>query len=205
MRGLIEMTLIIELITGVLLFSFLLNLIPFTGPSNMLIALTLALAFPNEFIAVGFLVALGSALAKSIHYIVSFFIGKSLKDKHRKQLDKNAAITKRWAMPLLFIVASTPLPDEPIVYPLGIMKYNPVKFFSAYFVGKLAISLLGAYFGFIGYTAFSDWISPEILIIISIALTIVITIVVFKVDLLKVAEKVFKRKIEIPLPSSEKS
>ncbi len=191
------MAAIVELLTGVLLVSFLLNLIPFTGPSNMLIAMTLGISFPSDFIAVGFLVALGSALAKSVHYVVSFFISRKLSDKHRKQLDKNAVITRRWAMPLLFIVASTPLPDEPVVYPLGIMKYNPFKFFSAYFAGKLVISLLGAYLGFIGYTALSEWINPNVLIVISIVLTIVITVVIFKVDLQKLAERLLKRKISL--------
>jgi ABC-type bacteriocin/lantibiotic exporter with double-glycine peptidase domain len=60
---------------GVLLGSFILNLIPFAGPSNLLIASNAALLVNTDPFTLGFLVAFGSASAKFIHYVVTFFVG----------------------------------------------------------------------------------------------------------------------------------
>ena len=75
-----------------------------------------------------------------------------------------------------FIAAASPIPDEPIVIPLGLMKYNPAKFFTAYFLGKLTIAVAGAFLGGFAGDIFSA-AKPRAMIVISIVLTVVITII----------------------------
>lgn len=192
---------IIELLV-ILVSSFGLNLIPFAGPSNLFIASTAALSIvnadPATLVAVGFLVALGSALAKSIHYMVTFFVSKHLSEKRRQRLDAEALKVKRWAFLLLYAAAATPIPDEPIVIPLGLMKYSLPKFFTAFFLGKLSITVLGAFLGSWTKSAFSEWLSTDTMIIVSVVLTIIVTIIVLKVDVGKIVEKIFRRKITLP-------
>jgi membrane protein YqaA with SNARE-associated domain len=195
---------IIELM-GVLVGSFLVNLIPFAGPSNLFIASTAALTVQSDPFTLGFLVALGSASAKSVHYIVTFIVGKHLSEKRRQRLDASAQKIKRWAFVLLYAAAATPIPDEPVVIPLGLMKYNPAKFFTAFFLGKISITIIGAALGTWSETAFAPWLSQEAMIAISIALTIAVTIILLKVDVGKILEKIFKRKITLPPPSEEKT
>ena len=182
----------------VFLSSFGFNLIPFAGPSNLFIASNFALILgvgdPISFVILGFLVAVGAALAKSIHYMVTFFVGQHLSEKHRRRLDADAVKIKRWAFPLLFIAAVSPVPDEPVVIPLGLMKYNPLKFFVVFFLGKLVIGVLGAFLGSWAKSTFSEWFSPEVTIVLSIILTIVVTIVLLKVDVGKLSERYLKRK-----------
>jgi membrane protein YqaA with SNARE-associated domain len=182
----------------ILLSSFGLNLIPFAGPSNLFIASTAALGFvnpdPATLLAIGFFVAFGSALAKGTHYMITFFVGKHLSEKRRHRLDVEALKIKRWAFLLLFVAAATPIPDEPVVIPLGLMKYSPVKFFIAFFLGKLVITVPGAFLGSWTKSAFSEWLSPEIMIALSIILTIVITYIMLKVDVGKIAENLLKKK-----------
>jgi membrane protein YqaA with SNARE-associated domain len=174
------------------------NLIPFAGPSNLLIASTAAIGLVNAdvptLIIVGVVIAVGAALAKGIHYMITFFVSGRLSQKNQARLGADAAKVKRWAMPLLFLVAATPLPDEPVVIPLGLMKYSPAKFFAAYFLGKLTIAVAGAFIGKEASILFGGWISPEAMIIVSIILTVIITIILFKVDLGKLAEKYIKKK-----------
>jgi hypothetical protein len=83
----------IELIL-VLVTSFGFGLIPFAGPSNLLLASNAAVllgsADPATLIAIGFLVAVGSALAKSIHYMVTFFVSA-----HQAKKDENDLMLKR--------------------------------------------------------------------------------------------------------------
>jgi membrane protein DedA with SNARE-associated domain len=191
------MALIIEFVI-IFLTAFGFNLIPFAGPSNLLIASTAAIGLGNAdastLVLIGVSIALGAALAKGIHYMVTFFISGHLSPKRQARLDADAAKIKRWAMPLLFLVAASPLPDEPVVIPLGLMKYNPAKFFLSYFLGKLTIAVAGAFIGQEASNLFSGWLSPEVIVAISIILTIVITIILLKVDLGKLAERFLKKK-----------
>jgi membrane protein DedA with SNARE-associated domain len=178
------------------------NLIPFAGPSNLLIASSAAIGMVNPdastLVVIGFLIALAASLAKGAHYMVTFFVSKHLSEKKRQRLDADAAKVRRWAFPLLFLAAASPIPDEPIVIPLGLMKYSPPKFFLAYFLGKLLITIVGAFLGNIAGDFLGNWFSPEatfiISIVASIILTVIITVIILKVDLGKLARKIFRRK-----------
>ena len=196
----------IPVIEFVILFltAFGFNLIPFAGPSNLLIASTAAIGMSGAdavtLVLVGIIIALAAALAKGIHYMITFFVSGHLSQKRQERLNADAVKVKRWAFWLLYIAAATPIPDEPVVIPLGLMKYSPVKFFTSYFLGKLTITVAGAFLGSFAGDLFSAWLSPTAMVIISIVLTIVITIILLKVDLGKLAEKYLKKKPAIEKP-----
>ena len=177
--------------------AFGLNLIPFFGPSNLLIASTAAIGManpdPTSLIIVAFLIALAAALAKGIHYMITFFVSGHLGEKNRKKLDAGAAKIKRWAFVLLYLVAATPIPDEPVVIPLGLMKYSPVKFFVPYFLGKITITVAGVFLGSWVESNFSSLLSPIEMVAISIALTIIITVIMLKVDVSKYLDLIEKK------------
>ena len=183
--------------TVTFLVAFGLNLIPFLGPSNLLIASTAALSFvnpdPTTLIALGLFIALAAALAKGVYYVVTFFVSNHLSEKNQQRLDKEALKVRPYAFFLLFLAAATPIPDEPVVIPLGLMKYSPVKFFSAYFIGKLTITVAGAFLG--GWTEahFSGLLSTEAMVALSIVLTVIVTVIMFKVDLGKLTEKIMNK------------
>lgn len=170
------------------------NIIPFAGPSNLLIASNIALAFGVDPLTIGFLVAFGSASAKFTHYLVTFYAGKFVGEKRRKRLDAVVVKLRRWTMLAVFAVAATPIPDEPLIIPLGLMRYNPAKLFLAYFAGKLVITVAGAYLGRFAHEIFVSAVSEEVLIAISIIVTIIITTVLLKIDVVKIGEKILKRK-----------
>jgi membrane protein YqaA with SNARE-associated domain len=127
------------------------GLIPFAGPSTLFIASNAAVILGatdvTTLVLVAFLVAMGSALAKSVHYLTTFVISKRLSKERQQRLNADAKIVSRWAFLFLFAAATTPIPDAPIVIPLGLTKYSPYKFFSAYFMGKLVITTAGAFLG----------------------------------------------------------
>lgn len=183
---------VLELIV-IFLTSFGLNLIPFASPSNLLIASNAALISSVDPIGIGLLVASGSTGAKSIHYIVTYFVGKRIRKDRRERLDALAIKFRHWEFITLFIAAATPIPDEPVIVPLGLMKYNPGKFLLAFFSGKLVVTIAGAYLGRAGEELLSSVISQEILFAISLILTLVITIVLLKLDVEGIARKAFKR------------
>ena len=191
-RVMARMASLIELL-GVLLVSFGINMIPFASPSNLLIASNAALLVNSDPLSLGVLVALGATCAKLIHYIISFFVGKHVGEERRRRLDKAAAKTKRWAFLAVSIAAATPIPDDPVIIPLGLMRYSPAKFTLAYFAGKLFIAFIGAFLGGFGDQLLSGYLSQGVLVIISIVLTIAITVVLLKVDLSRIAEQILKK------------
>ncbi len=179
------------------LVAFGLNLVPFFGPSNLLIASTAAIgmieADTTALITIAFLIALAAALAKSVHYMITFFVSKHLSEKSRARLDAEAGKVKRWAFLLLYLAAATPVPDEPVVIPLGLMKYSPTKFFLSYFLGKITITVAGVFLGNWVETNFSGLLSPLEMVVISIFLTIIVTVILFQVDVGKILDKIFKK------------
>jgi len=183
------------IITFLVAFGF--NLIPFFGPSNLLIASTAAISLvnpdPATLVSIATVIALAAALAKGVYYVVTFFVSKHLSEKNQRRLDAEALKVKRWAFLLLYLAAATPIPDEPVVIPLGLMKYNPVKFFSAYFLGKITITVAGAFLGGWIESNFSSVLSQEAMIALSIGLTVAVTVIMFKVDVGKWMDKIFRR------------
>jgi membrane protein DedA with SNARE-associated domain len=188
----VRMASLIELLS-VLLIAFGINLIPFASPSNLLIASNAALLVDANPLSIGFLVSVGSTSAKLIHYAVSFFVGKHVSDDRRKRLEAVAMKTRRWAFPAIFVAAATPIPDDPIIIPLGLMKYSPAKFALTYFAGKLCVTVIGAFLGGLGDQFLSGYLSQSVLAVISIVLTIAVTIVLLRIDLSTTAERVLKK------------
>jgi membrane protein DedA with SNARE-associated domain len=183
---------LIELLS-VLLISFGINMIPFASPSNLLVASSAALLIDLDPLSIGFLVALGATSAKLIHYAISFFVGKHVGEKRRKRLETAATKTRRWAALAVFIAAATPIPDDPVIIPLGLIEYSPAKFAMSYFAGKLLVAFIGAFLGGFSEQLLSGYVSQVVLAIISIILTVAITLVLLKVDLSQIAEKILKK------------
>jgi len=179
----------VELLS-VLFVSFVLNLIPFAGPSNLLIASNAALLVDTNPLMLGLLVALGSASAKLVHYFVTYFVGGRFNEERRRRLNAVSTRMGKWAFFALFIASATPVPDEPVIIPLGLMKYNVAKFSLAVFLGKILITTPGAYLGQFGEGALSSLMAQEALIAVSIALTVVITVLLLRIDVTKTARKI---------------
>jgi membrane protein YqaA with SNARE-associated domain len=171
---------------GVLVGAFLFNLIPFAGPSNLLIASNAAVLTDSDPFTIGFLVALGSTFAKLVQYVITYFVGGHLNEQRKKRLCEVNMKLGKWSFLALFIAAATPIPDEPVVVPLGLMKYNPAKFSLALFLGKISITIFGAYLGKASQSFLSSIASHEVLTILSIVLTVIVTIALLKVNIPKI-------------------
>jgi uncharacterized membrane protein YdjX (TVP38/TMEM64 family) len=94
---------------------------------------------------------------------------------------------------MLFVAATTPIPDDPVVIPLGLTKYSPYKFFIAYFTGKLIITISGAFIGAWTGQILSEWLTPEVTVAVALISTVAITVILFKFDLGDLLEKISKR------------
>ena len=172
------------------LFSFLLNLLPFMSPSNLIIAGVVGanLSWANP-IVVGFLIAIAASLAKLIHFFASSFAGKVLKVSESR-LEGYRHRANKIGPALIFLAAVSPVPDDPVIIPLGLMKYNPVKFFAFYFAGKMIVTTLGASVGSGISLTLVDVLGSPLLAVLSVALTLAATYILTKVDLEDLTERV---------------
>jgi uncharacterized membrane protein YdjX (TVP38/TMEM64 family) len=190
------MVVAIELIT-VLLTSFELGLILFAGPSTLFVAtnavVVLGVTDAPTLLVIACIVALGASLAKSVHYLITFYASNHLNPRRQQRLNASGQKINRWAFLALFIVATTPIPDDPVVIPLGLTKYSPYKFFTAYFIGKLIITISGAFIGAWTGQILSEWLTPEVTVAVALISTVAITVILFKFDLGDLLEKISKR------------
>ena len=179
---------------GIFLFSLALNMLPFMSPSNILVAGVAAVTFPQaNVLLIGFLVALASSIAKLIHYYAAFFAGNFLDDARKARLQVYSQRIGNVGSMLLFVAAISSIPDDPIVIPLGLTRFNPVKFFAVFFVGKILVTTLGAFLGSQTSLALTDLIGSPAVIVGSIVLTIVVTYLLVKYDLGALVMKFWRR------------
>jgi uncharacterized membrane protein YdjX (TVP38/TMEM64 family) len=162
---------------GLLIICFIINMIPFLSPSNMVLAGAAMLLLPSfNPIIVGFIVAIAATAAKLIHFYVVRGSRMVLSEERLASLDSEKQRVEKWGALALFIAAASPVPDDPLIVYVGLTKYNPVKFLVSYFVGKVIVTVLGA---LIGYSVGSYFESMPI-VLASIALTALITGFLFK-------------------------
>ncbi|MBS7609601.1 VTT domain-containing protein [Candidatus Bathyarchaeota archaeon] len=166
---------------GVFLVSVALNLIPFFGPSNTVLAAAIAaiLRYTHP-LAIAVSVALGASLAKTVHYYAAFLGRKFLSHERKIMLEEYGKKAPRWAPLALFMAAASPIPDEPIILPLGLMRYSPLKFFIAFFLGKTIATSLGAYLGRFASSALEPYLDITVTALASVALTIIVTFLLIR-------------------------
>ncbi|NMJ87657.1 MAG: DedA family protein [Thaumarchaeota archaeon] len=90
------------------------------------------------------LLAFTSAIAatggKMIIFYGSYYGRKMLGEKTKLRMRPMQKFVARYGWIAAFFAAATPVPDDIVYIPLGLSKYNPVKFLVATFVGKVLLS-----------------------------------------------------------------
>jgi len=168
---------------GVLLVSLAVNLLPFSSPSNMILAGAVTFLFPSmNPLPVGLAVAVGASIAKTAHYYVASYLGAKAGNK-AERLGSYGRRLGRWGALAAFVAAVTPIPDDPVVIPLAIARYSPVKFFSAYFAGKVLVSVAGAYLGRQSAITFQGLFPSNEYIIATAVASVLIASALLKADL----------------------
>jgi len=90
---------------------------------------------------------LGSAVGEVSGYLIGYY-GRAIVGKERqRKMDYMLKIFNRFGPVTIFIFALTPLPDDLLFIPLGIMRYKFIKVFIPAFLGKSLMCLILAYGG----------------------------------------------------------
>jgi len=102
---------------------------------------------------------------------------------------------------VIFLFALTPMPDDLLFIPLGVVRYNVVRAFVPAVIGKFCMNLMLVYGGRYSIEAIrnlfgveGDWISAIIGIVLAVGLLILVLIVMFKLDWEKYVEKFIEKR-----------
>lgn len=181
---------------GIFLISFLGATSVFIPiPSTFVIFIIAAnTAFDPLLIAV--FAGLGAAIGELSGYLIGLGGRKVIGEKYKRKMDILMKLFKRFGSIVIFVFALTPLPDDLLFIPLGVMRYKILHAFIPALVGKFVSNLIVAYAGRFLIFAIRDFFGAEgegiaffIGTILAAVLLVVVLVIMFKVDWEKRAEK----------------
>ena len=142
---------------------------------------------------------LGATVGEFSGYLVGLGGRKVISDRYKRKMDILMRLFRRFGPAVVFFFALTPLPDDLLFIPLGVMRYGIVRAFVPALLGKFCSNLIIAYAGRFSLDIIRDIFGVEgegISLLIGTALAIVFLVVVFiimfKVDWERRAEKFLK-------------
>ena len=138
----------------------------------------------------------GSAIGEFSSYVLGAYGHKIIGKDRLRKMEFMAKVFNSWGPIAIFLFALTPLPDDLLFIPLGMMRYSIPKAFVSALSGKILMNFIVAYGGRFTNTAIrnffgegSDLISTVLTAAIGIALLIIIVVVMFKLDWEKIYQK----------------
>jgi len=134
----------------------------------------------------------GSAFGEMVGYGLGYFGRKIVSPERQHKMEYLVKIFDRYGPLAIFAFALTPLPDDLLYIPLGLLRYKFYKAFIPTLIGKCLMIFIIAYFGRVAgdtiLLLFGEGGATIAIIATTIALFVVI-IVLYRVDWEKVFNK----------------
>ena len=150
----------------------------------------------------------GAAVGEFSGYLIGFGGRRVIGEKYKKKMDFLTKLFKKFGPVVIFVFALTPLPDDLLFIPLGIMRYSLLRAFIPALLGKFVSNFIIAYSGRLALTVIAsifgvegEGVSALIGIIIALVLMVIVFIIMFKVDW----ENRFAKYVEEPEKDSNKT
>jgi membrane protein DedA with SNARE-associated domain len=139
---------------------------------------------------------LGAALGEFSGYAFGYFGRKIVNKQQQRKMDYMVKLFGKYGPAAIFIFALTPLPDDLLFIPLGVMHYPFWKAFIPALLGKMLMTFILAYSGQQSIQLIVTLFGGSGLIgtVITAALLILILVAMIKIDWEKLFEKHIGRK-----------
>ena len=134
------------------------------------------------------LLGLASGLGSTIGEMVSYLLGwggrKIIESRYGSRLDAAKKLIERYGALSVFLIALLPVPDDLLLIPLGMMKYDIRKTFIAMLLGKTLLCISLAYAGAFSFSYLRDVFTAGGVVgeVVSVVLLAVVIIVMLKID-----------------------
>jgi len=179
---------------GIFLISLIGALSVFFPIPYTVVIFTLGATFEPVWIAV--VAGVGSTVGEFSGYLLGFGGRKVIGEKYKKKMEFLMNLFDKFGPIVIFLFALTPLPDDLLFIPLGVIRYSLIRAFIPALIGKICMNFIIAYSGRLSIQVIrdifgveSDWISALIGMIVAIALLVIVFVIMFKVDWEKFFEK----------------
>jgi membrane protein YqaA with SNARE-associated domain len=179
---------------GIFLISLIGALSIFFPIPYTVIIFTLGGVFEPLWIAVA--AGIGSSVGEFSGYLLGFGGRRIIGERYKKKMEFLMKIFDRFGPIVIFFFALTPLPDDLLFIPLGVIRYSVVKAFIPALVGKFCMNFIVAYSGRFSIQFIRDilgvesgWLSALIGMVLAMVLLIIVFIIMFKVDWEQLFEK----------------
>ena len=124
---------------GLALVSFFGSLIPFVPIPSFILLVTMSVGNQFDLHILAIIAAVTATVAKQIIFAISYGGRKIMSEKTKQRMLPFQRLVKKYGAAAAFVAAATPIPDDIIYVPLGLAKYNPLRFFIATLTGKLVL------------------------------------------------------------------
>lgn len=124
---------------GLGLLSFFGSLVPFIPVPSFILLATMSVGDTFNLHILAVLSAVLSAAAKQVIFSVSYGGRRIISKKTQRRMRPFQRLVKRYGGAAAFTAAATPIPDDLVYVPLGLAKYNPIRFFVATLSGKIVL------------------------------------------------------------------
>jgi len=135
---------------------------------------------------------LGSAIGEMSGYALGYFGRRIVSQERQRKMSYLVKIFDRYGPLAIFVFALTPLPDDLLYIPLGILKYKFYKAFIPTIIGKFLMIFIIVYFGRTArgviLLLFGEG-GVEIAIVVTTILLFLVLIAMYRIDWEKVFEK----------------
>lgn len=142
---------------------------------------------------------IGSGIGEFSGYALGYYGRTMISKKRQRKMNYMVKVLNRYGSIVIFLFALTPLPDDLLFVPLGILRYSFIKAFIPCFLGKLLMCGILAFGGQLYYDVLliifgeMTW-EIEILTAIITAVALMLTLVaMFKIDW----EKLLKKYVDV--------
>jgi membrane protein YqaA with SNARE-associated domain len=131
---------------------------------------------------------LGSAVGEFSGYLLGYYGRSRISEERQTKMNFMLKVFNRYGSFAVFLFALTPLPDDLLFIPLGILRYSFIKAFVPSLLGKIAMCGILSFGGRLYYDVLSllfgrgTWESELIISIITAIALIAIVVAMFKID-----------------------
>ena len=127
---------------------------------------------------------LGSAVGEFSGYMLGYYGRKMVKEDRKRKMEFMLKLFKRYGFIVIFIFALTPLPDDLLFIPLGILRYPFLNAFIPALLGKVLMCFILAYSGKLSIHLIEQFLGEEswIGIVATTVLLVVVIWLMMKID-----------------------
>lgn len=176
------------------------NLLPVPTPYTFVVCYSsLPFLQMNPFIPllVGFIASLGCLVGEMGGYVVGRGASKIISDARRENLKKYQQYLvdhPKIAPILIYLFGLTPLNDDMLIIPLGLINYDVKKTIFYMWLGKFSLMLIFAYnlLNLCSFIGGENWLIS----IISLYIIVILVYLMLRVDLMKLLKTRSEKKIE---------